>query len=267
LGLDVIELQPSDMRPVIEAYFGGMLPFSAKKAREDFPDALVLAGVMHVFQSHNDAIFACNDERLRRSAEAQGMTVAASVPEILKLKNIAALHTNTQFAVWWEGHFDIVKSRIKRREADILKDLENRLINEICTKTIEHPEIPEDNNEAWVASASILEISLDWEAAESFGEGLLSIPLQFEADVDLEFSVFRSDSFEVADWVKVFFGDFEEDHYFEACGSRRACYQARVVMEFSEALRNDEAEMDDAEFMIEDVKFDDFVDSRRGRNR
>jgi hypothetical protein len=102
-------------------------------------------------------------------------------------------------------------------------------------------------------------MSVSWDEAESLGEGLISVPISFEAEVELDFYVFRSEAFDVPDWVNVSMGDFEEDHYFEASGSRRARFNARLVLGFTDKVMAGQAKLGEAELSVDEVEFEEFV--------
>ncbi len=50
----------------------------------------------------------------------------------------------------------------------------------------------------------------------------LAVPFSFVCYVDLDFMVYRAEAFSVPDWVHVEMGDFSEETYFPASGSRDA---------------------------------------------
>ena len=56
------------------------------------------------------------------------------------------------------------------------------------------------------------------------------------------------------------YGDFEDDHYFEASGTREARYTARLVLEFPEAAMEITPDLTEMEIAVEDAELDDFVE-------
>jgi hypothetical protein len=261
MGFRIVSLTLEDAKQVLDAYAGGKPPFASKRKREDLPDGFVLAGVAAIFKSDSRAIFACNDTRLSEAAKATGVAVVGSISDLLKSPNVASLHANPAFALWWEQNFTDSLAKLRDQEPRLRKSVEDAAIDALSSTEIEHPEIPDDNNQAWVFGASLAnEITFDWENAESSGEGLLTVPLAFEADLELQFSVYRMDAFSVPNWVRVRLGDFEEDHYFEASGSRRAAFWGRMVLSFEDQVMADGVDLDVAELSVEDLELREFTD-------
>jgi hypothetical protein len=261
LGFSSIAFELGDLTFAIDRYTAGQPPYASKRVRKDIPDALVLAGARRARSGTSTAIFVCADERLRKAAETEGMTVAESLTDALKLQAISSLHSNAAFALWWEGHLSDVVSAIKDESEGLDDSLQNVLVNVVAGVTIRHSDLPEDNHEAYVRSAGdFTDIKIEWDQAESLGEGLVSVPLSFETTIDLVFYVYRGDAFDVPDWVSVSYGDFEDDHYFEASGTREARYTARLVLEFPESAMQATPDLSDIEIAVEDAELDDFLD-------
>jgi hypothetical protein len=260
LGFSAIAFELGDLTFAIDRYIAGQPPYASKRGRKDIPDGLVLAGARRARSGATTAIFVCADERLRKAAEAERLTVAESLTGALKLEAISSLHSNVAFALWWEMHLSEVVNSIKK-EPDALNDLlQNLLVNAVAGVSIRHVDIPEDNNEAFVHSAGdFTDIEIEWDKAESLGEGLVSVPLSFETSIDMDFHVYRGDAFDVPDWVSVSYGDFEDGHYLEASGSREARYTARLVLEFPDSVMQSTPDLSDIKIAIEDAELDDFV--------
>jgi len=245
----------------IDRYIAGQPPYASKRGRKDIPDALVLAGARRARNDEGTAIFVCGNERLRKAAEAEGLTVAESLTDALKLKAISSLHSNAKFALWWEGHLSEVVKTIEDDQEALDTLLQDILVNVVAGATLCQGDIPDDSHEAFVQCAgSFTDIKIKWDQAESLGEGLMSVPMSFETTIDLDFYVYRGDAFDVPDWVSVSYGDFEDDHYFEASGTREGRYTARLVLEFPEAAMEITPDLTEMEIAVEDAELDDFVE-------
>ena len=261
LGFSLIPFEFGDLSFAIDRYIAGQPPYASKRGRKDIPDALILAGARRARKDEGMAIFVCGDKRLGKAAEAEGLTVAESLTDALKLPAISSLHSNAKFALWWEGHLSEVVKTIKDDQEALDTLLQDILVNAVTGVSVRHGDIPDDNHEAYVQSAGdFTHIEIEWSEAESLGEGLMSVPISFEASIELDFSVYRGDAFDVPDWVSVSYGDFEDDHYFEASGTREARYTARLVLEFPEAAMEMTPDLTEIEIAIEDAELDDFVE-------
>lgn len=259
LGIKNIDLQEEDWRQVIDLYFDGRPPFGGPKSRKDIPDALVYVGALRALADDPRAVFVCADARLRKAVEDHGGDVAASLPDLLRMDAISTLHSDPEFALWWEDRTEEVVDVLRAAAPDLKAQLSRDVPNAVCSRTVSHPEIPEDNSEAFVQSSDEPdEFEIHWDQAESLGEGILSIPIEFSAEVHLDFMVFRAEAFDVPDWVSVSIGDFEHDHYFDAEGYRVGRYIARAVLEFGPSVMDGEIAVDDAEVSIQDAELEDF---------
>jgi len=232
LGIRVIEQKGADLRPVLDDYFAGRGAFRAKRDRRDFPDAFILQALRGLAF---DAILLTADDQLAKVANSEGRATAVSLDAVLKLEALKELHANVEFAIWWEGHHLAVIDALRQQHEDRLRAIVHKLVpGTLEGSEVRNGDIPDDNNEAMVVTASEpSDIEFDWSTAESLGEGLLSIPTQFESEIELAFSVYRGESFNVPSWVHVSFGNFEEGHYFDADGTRVAHFVGRIVMSFS----------------------------------
>lgn len=261
LRIASIPLVAEDWRLVLDGYFEGAPPFGGEKSRSDLPDAMVLAGVRRLCGASPRMAFVCADTRLRRAAESLGIATAASLVNLLKLDSVAALHSDPEFALWWERNIRAAVAAIVPHDEELASFVVEHAAAMIGPHTISHYEIPEDNSQARIwGLMDVDNVAIDWNGAESLGEGVLSVPMTFESEIDLEFDVFRGEAFDVPDWVSVSYGDFELDHYFEASGVRQARYTARLVLEFAAAIKDRPVTLEEAEISIEDAEFEDFTD-------
>ncbi len=196
-------------------YFKGNPPFSERKCRKDIPDALVIEGLKRVLSSDSTVVFVCDDGNLRASGERLGAIVVETVPDALRHELISILHSNSDFALWWERNYLKVVIDLKSEQDKVFKILSDIAIGLVDGSWIRHYSIPDDNHEAFVLDSG--EIKVDrtlWDEAESLGEGLLSIPFVFTIALNLETSVYKGDYSEIPNWIKVSVGDFETGHYF-----------------------------------------------------
>jgi len=259
LGIAGIPLQDDDWRRVLDLYFGGRPPFGGPKSRKDIPDALVFTGALRTLGDDPRTVFVSADARLRRAFENEGGAVAASLPDLLRMDAIAALHSDPKFALWWEGHVAEVVASLRDEAVRLMELLSGNVPNAVCNQTVRHYEIPEDNHEAFVQSSDEPdEFEILWDEAESLGEGILSVPITFSAEILLDFMVFRADAFDVPDWVSVSIGDFERDHYFEADGYRVGRYEARAVLQLGPSAMDGDISLEDAEVSIQDAELEGF---------
>jgi len=171
------------------------------------------------------------------------------------------MHANPAFAIWWEERYAHAISAIRDREEEIRDLIDEEYLFNIDGSHIEHYEIPEDNNEAYVSyTGHPDETEIDWDEAIPLAEGLVSVPVYITCSLGLSFYVYRGEAFDVPDWVNVSLGDFEHDHYFEASAERTGRFTANLILEVTDKAMVELPDLEDTEVSVENVEFDDFVD-------
>ena len=239
-----IAIDASDAKAVFAQYFDGLLPFSEKKSRKDIPDAFILAALDRL--SRQQSVFAgIQDGRLREAA--------SKLQQVSVFENVKALVTSLKPLLDQKNHFEKLKA-ILQADADAMKSTLSDLVEDaIQGFEVEHSAIPDDNNLATVHGAEgFKNIEFDWDNVHDYENDWISIPFTFTATVELEFYVYRMDTFSVPDWVHVSMGDFEKDHYFEASGSLRLQFKGDLSVKFSDDEIEEEEWPDD--FEIENLE-------------
>ncbi|MEM9066139.1 MAG: PIN domain-containing protein [Planctomycetota bacterium] len=260
LGLDHIVLDQQDWRFVLDRYFQGLPPFDAPKQREHLPDAMVLAGLLKAKENGWDPIFVCHDGPLGKAAASSGFEVVRDVPEALKLKKVRQLHDDPEFAEWWERSFRRTVNVLREEDLDLSAWLSSVTDTAIQGKTVRSHKIPEDNHEAWVSTTGEPnDWEVDWESAESLGEGVLVCPVTFSVELGLEFGVYRADAWDTPDWVSVSFGDPEFDHYFDASGERVGHFEASMILALERSFMDDTEDLESLTLDLRDIEFCDLA--------
>lgn len=263
-GIRQIPHEDADAKAVLDDYFDGNNAFASRKSRKDFPDAFVYAATKRQFDIDSRSIFVCDDKALRNAISRQGVTTAASLQQLLEMQAIRSLHSNAAFALWWENNISSTIKGLKRLEEEeqwFTEFVTDTVSSELRGRAIHDDEIPSDDRRAIVEHAKVQNgIIYDWDDANSLGEGVLSVSITFTAVVELSFGVFRGECFNVPQWVDVSIGDFEEDHCFDASGSRLAHYTARFVLELHSEIMTLDIKDTMIEYSLEEIEFQEFVD-------
>ena len=219
LNPNILPIKGEHARDAFEKYFCGDAPYGSVKARDDIPDAFILESVRDIEIPEDERIFAVIGDRRSRQAASDVPTVVtfSSLEELLGTPEFedarGNLHLAAAWRIWRERYqppFDylneVIKENIRETTVEIL-DL----------KTVRHGQIPDDNNEGMITGVNEpYNIDIDWDGLEEFGNGIMSVPINFEVEVGIDFHVYRLNVFTVPDGVSVSWGDPERDHYFEA---------------------------------------------------
>ena len=120
--------------------------------------------------------------------------------------------------------------------------------------------IPEDNSTATISYAyDFTNIIIDWDNAQSIGEGVLSVGITFESFLEVWFYVYRGDAFDVPSWVEVSLGDFEDDHYFDASGTIHGKFNALLSIEIDPSVKDGKLNLEELPMTLSETEFVDLI--------
>lgn len=190
---------------IFKKYFAGESPFSGVKKREDLPDAFIFHDIIELLEAEEEIIFLCNDPNLSRSLGDKGIKIFQSVEAMLTEE----FHENIRA---------FEEEIIETARCEIEDFLHSNLASMLDAATVESEEIPEENHEATISGYNEIE-NLEIGDLHSWKGGeWQKLIVRFECEVEVYFSIYRSEAYDTPSWVDVTFGDPEEDHYFEASG-------------------------------------------------
>lgn len=218
-GAKVEPIGPADAGVVMANYLIGAAPFSDVKARKDIPDAYIYEAVKRYADIENPATFVTGDENLAVAVRAiGGVAVFTDLSELMEAPVIVGALEQVARSEKWEEYFDQI-------DDDYLEQIAERFVEENYTNLLDRihikdRSIPSDGHDATINTYYDIE-DFHITLASHFGNGWIQIECEFECDVSLGFMVYRSDAYDLPDWVSVTYGDPEEDHYFDAEGDRR----------------------------------------------
>ncbi|TCM10349.1 PIN domain-containing protein [Sphingomonas sp. PP-CC-3G-468] len=228
-GFIVIKVTQAHADEAFERYFAGRTPFKDVKNRADIPDGFVFAAAADVAEQEKAAYFLSSDKELSAAMKGvSGVTVVAGVEDVLKEPDLIALRDELDTNKAWlavKGHFPMERARDEL--ADWVSENSDRFLE---NKSVWSERIPSDENEGRITfhdrpADLVFSDFLEW------GSGDLTTTATFTSDVQIDFMVFRGDTYSVPDWVSVDEGDFEKDHYFEATGAVRVAVKIELSLQ------------------------------------
>jgi len=237
LSPTVLPINARHAPAVFDSYFQGTLPFGSIKARDDIPDAFILESLKELAVAGGPIIHAAiNDKRLSKAAnELLQVSVFPTLKALFEVPEIRAAQANLQRAGAWRAWLDEFRPQLASLDDAVASEIRDRAVDAITFETVHHEQIPDDNNEGTITGYDEpTEIEIDWDNATEFGVGILSVPVEFDVDVHIDFAVFRMDAYSVPEGVSVSFGDPEHDHFFEAEAVVSTHVRANVVFEIPE---------------------------------
>ncbi|MBC7794316.1 MAG: DUF4935 domain-containing protein [Clostridia bacterium] len=257
-GFVVTQWSDIASRAVMDAYFLGRPPFRAIKSRDDIPDGFIYAEVLATHEGDSRTIFVCADKRLRHFATQGGVVAVDSLTALLK--TLKSLHANAIFALWWSKHFREVVALAQSHETLLLKRLAVDIEAAVDGITVRSNRIPSDDHEATIDSCGYVEtIVVEWANAESLGEGVLAVPVTFQALIELDFSMYALDMGSAASWVRFRSSEMVGRHYVAAHGEIEGAFAATLVVGVDERVMIGELRIEDVDLSIEDAELTDIL--------
>lgn len=227
-GFEVCKLTIEDAQKAWEGYFAGSPPFKEVKNRSDIPDAHILASVHSNSRSASEAYFVAGDKAMFAAAEVlEGINAFQTIDDLITSERFVELRNGLEVEKKWQKFKSLISdTSIKEHVAKLVYENGDELL---LWEDVHDHGIPEDNHTASIQSCEITG-AVSVGKVEDWGSGFLRCPANFSVEALLGFSVFRGDAFDVPDWVTVTYGDFENDHYFDAEGYRQLDVKVDVVV-------------------------------------
>ncbi len=260
IGLNVEDLDPNDTNEVFKLYFKGKPPFKDLKNRNDIPDAFIFRALSRVHQEDPRTIFVCGDGTLSDTAKSIGCKTVSTINDLIQLEEISSLSVDHEFNLWWEQNLESVVSQLRDDEDYVIDEFQTIALSELEGIEVTHFLIPEDNSTATISYAyDFTNIIIDWDNAQSIGEGVLSVGITFESFLEVWFYVYRGDAFDVPSWVEVSLGDFEDDHYFDASGTIHGKFNALLSIEIDPSVKDGKLNLEELPMTLSETEFVDLI--------
>lgn len=253
-GFEVLDLTFNQSKKAWEGYFSGNLPSNKVKYRSDIPDAHILAAVEEYSSAAPGVIFVAMDKGLRDAAQKiNSITCFEKLDDLIKSDVISPLVLKWQSDEKWKEvqpklSFDFLIDQVRDHVQENGGDL-------IAWEMVYDDSIPEDNKSAVITLAGD-PYDVEVSEPEDWGGGVLGYKIAYRSECLLEFSVFRSDAFDLPDWVSVTLGDPENDHYYDAQGYAEMYVEADVTLKIDLSTTNPIMEdvVDEISFDLSSVK-------------
>jgi hypothetical protein len=234
------ELLPIHTERMLEAYFNGLPPFSNKKARKDIPDSFIFEAVKDLSKKFNDLVFVCGDDRLRKAVESLHDIKTYSSLDVFiaseTCQNILLEHSVREYMD------DLIASQIKDNRQIFEKAINDLYFEAIIGKTLGDQSIPSDDQSATINSVGTAgEISIDYDQASYYGDGLLIVPFSLKTEVYADYFIYKADYYcmdetkikriGISDW---------NDHYFAAEEDFYVCVSGTLAFKIdTKKLKNE----------------------------
>jgi hypothetical protein len=236
IGADTVGIGATDGKDVVDAYFAGAAPFREVKFRSDFPDAFILCSLKNALADCGPLHFVCGDKALSTAAAAlSGVAVYQSLKAFHESKIGQKAQSELRLAQQWPSRRKEAIEFLRNHETLLHDQIESLAIDALAGETVHHDEIPDDNNDATVSSVGGVDaLHFSWKRFKEIGPGWIEVPISYTTEVEVFFSVFRGDAFDVPEWASVDIGDFEEEVFFDASGELPIKVATSLVVKFND---------------------------------
>jgi len=258
-------VKASDTTDMWDTYFAGTGAFQFPKNRKDIPDSFIYSAAKRITAAlkGEKLHFIVNDKNLRSAlAKVPGILTYEDLRQFIESDVAAPLFTKAEVSQPWDENQDAVLGFLQANMGTFADQIRSYVEENLPGSEV-NGDIPSDNGDANVSSVQeISDITIHWDNRNEVGPGWLFVPFSVDCELELDFSVYRSDVFHVPDWVHVDMGDFEEDYYFDASGCRLATVHGELLLQWTpEQIKaknweNPETEIELGEASLHDTESD-----------
>ena len=211
-------VKPEYAQRVTDDYFSGAPPFSSRKQRKDLPDSFIWHTALDLVQEHGTLHIIVHDEGLHKAtSDHENMVAYKTLEEFIQtLTCQQALEGLTNKII--AANIERSKALLLTQHEVLTHSVEYGLVGALNGKSVSHPSIPDDNNEATILTVDKPDdLTFDFEDVEYYGDGELGIPFTARVECGLHYAIYKGDYYTMPD------EDAEDitieelnDHYFGA---------------------------------------------------
>lgn len=216
IGAEVYQVSNHHGVNVLDAYFSGEPPFKQVKNRADFPDAFIFESVKDIASSVKQLNVVIPDKKLREACEKiENIIAFENLDDFTKSEQCKAVLLDADAS----EHFDIIVSELQKHSQNVEKQAEKIIFDSLLGESFSDFSILDDNHEASISMFDVPSgAGLLWDEIEYYGQGIISIPFQFEMEALADYYIFKSDWYSLDDEIakSISVSEYDNKHYFEA---------------------------------------------------
>jgi len=254
-------IQPDHGQRVTEAYFGGVAPFRAPKHRDDFPDAFIWQAALDLVQEHGELSVVSADGGLRDAADKHAdMLAYKTLDEFIQTGACQDALDDLSPEIVAEN-VERVKALLPSAKDQLVHRLAIGIVNALAGRTVRHPAIPDDNNEATILMVGEPErVDLGFDQIDEYGDGEVGVPFKANVDCTLNYAIYKADYYALNDAEDISIGE-RNRHYFDAEQDYSITVEGTISISIgTEELGNDRLSDEDLEDLINDADYSIDVD-------
>ena len=209
-------VQPEHSLRVTNDYFSGSPPFRAPKHRDDLPDSFIWQTALDIVRAEGALSLVSADGGLYKAADENAQMEAYKTLHdfIQKDPCQAALENLTSEIV--NHNVGRIAALLPGQQELLLQHLSGLIVNALYRRTVRHPAIADDNNEAMILMVGGPEhTEFDFSQIDYYGDGDLGIAFTTSVECTLSYYIYKGDYYTLPNTDDIDIEDWN-DHYFSA---------------------------------------------------
>jgi len=236
----------------LDGYFSGEPPYKSIKNRQDIPDAFIWLAISNLAKQHESLHFVVADNTLRAAADAcENIFTYPTLDEFIQDPECQDALTEISANENRSANRERLLGRLPKIEKGLSEQLESLMVGVLDGKDVQHPSIPDDNNEGMVIGVGeVSDVTFNFDSTEYYGEDDIGIPFDALAECTLNYAIFKADYYSLdEDKMDRMSIDERNRHYYDVDED----YSLRVSGVLTLKIDGDmlEDELDDSE--LDDV--------------
>jgi len=224
---------------VLNSYFTGSPPFQKKKSRTDIPDAFIFESLRLVLSSSAPLHAVIADTNLRKCVSGLAdVTAYETLDQLVQAPDVQRLVARNANI---EQNLQLVRRTLAAGHTRLDATIREQAVAALADKQVESRKIPDDTSTATILSVGDARaIVYGMDEANYYGEGLVVVPLEFEAEVLTYYSIYKGDWASLPDRraERISISD-RNDHYFDVEESFVIRAQGTLNVQFDPTVLED----------------------------
>jgi rRNA-processing protein FCF1 len=242
---EILPIDISHGKKVVDSYFRGNPPFKKQKNREDFPDAFIWQAILDLSENLEELYVITNDNIVNDALQKQEKAIPVrNLDKFIELevcqKAIQELELKESKESNWADNFQRIIELLEPNKLVLIDSIESELLNKLIGNKVESFEILDDNHEASIDHVeNISNLRLYIEKISYYGSSTFVLPVSVELEAQLSYFIYKANYWALDDDGKgnhMSIGDWN-DHYYSVDEAYALAIEGRISITLnSEAL-------------------------------
>ncbi len=213
---EIIEINPSHGKKVMDSYFKGSPPFKSIKNRNDIPDAYIWQNILDISELFSQLFIITQDGKLFDESQNKNKLIPfKSLQEFIESEYLKQAISDKL----GEQYFDKIVEKLSSNKEYLVKQVNIDLVDKLFGEDVIHTKIPDDNNEGVIGAVYEAEdIDFSFDKSKYYGDGLILIPFSLEVLCTLWYHIFKTDYLTMSEerTQNISVSEYDNKHYYQA---------------------------------------------------